>query len=148
MTGIVVEKAGVPRLQKQPVLRAVYFAGAAVRLQASQTLQRPFSAVSTLLRASQSSLERFRRDLPRLSLYIFPYFGHTLKPLRHIDDTDKVVLSDGPNGVAWGNGNLTGNLEDGWLVPESGRKLSAVASSEMADWASPPLSARGWPFWL
>merc|ERR1719478_911189 len=45
VTGIVVEKAGVPRLQKQPV-----------------------------------------------------------------------VLSDGPNGVAWGNGNLTGNLEDGWLV--------------------------------
>jgi len=45
VTGIVVEKAGVPRLQKQPV-----------------------------------------------------------------------VLSDGPNGVAWGNGNLTGNMEDGWLV--------------------------------
>ena len=85
-----------------------------------------------LLRASQSSLERFRRDLPRLSLYnliyIFPYFCHTLKPLRRIHDTDKVVLSDGPNGVAWGNGNLTGNMEDGWLVPESGRKLSVAAS--------------------
>ena len=27
-----------------------------------------------------------------------------------------VVLSDGPTGVVWGNGNFTGNLENGWLV--------------------------------
>merc|ERR1719326_2852446 len=27
-----------------------------------------------------------------------------------------IVLNDGPAGVEWGNGNLKGNLEDGWLV--------------------------------
>jgi hypothetical protein len=27
-----------------------------------------------------------------------------------------IVLSDGPNGVEWGNGNLKGNFEDGCLV--------------------------------
>jgi len=27
-----------------------------------------------------------------------------------------IVLSDGPQGVEWGNGNLKGNIEDGWLV--------------------------------
>ena len=32
VTGIVVEKAGVPRLQKQPVLRAVYLAGVRTRM--------------------------------------------------------------------------------------------------------------------
>ena len=27
-----------------------------------------------------------------------------------------VVLSDGPNGVEWGSGNLKGNMEGGYLV--------------------------------
>jgi hypothetical protein len=27
-----------------------------------------------------------------------------------------IVLSNGPQGVEWGNGNLKGSLEDGWLV--------------------------------
>jgi hypothetical protein len=27
-----------------------------------------------------------------------------------------IVLSDGPAGVEWGNGNLKGSMEDGWLV--------------------------------
>jgi hypothetical protein len=27
-----------------------------------------------------------------------------------------IVLSDGPSGVEWGNGNLKGTFEDGWLV--------------------------------
>jgi hypothetical protein len=48
-----------------------------------------------------------------------------------------IVLSDGPDGVEWGNGNLIGNLEDGCLVWRN-RRGEATYHWSKADGAVPP----------
>ena len=40
----------------------------------------------------------------------------TRKPQSSKQSSKPVVLSDGPNGVEWGSGNLKGNMEGGYLV--------------------------------
>merc|ERR1719353_2183720 len=44
-----------------------------------------------------------------------------------------IVLNDGPEGVMWGSGNLTGNLEDGVLVWRNRRGEVAYSWEKCAE---------------
>jgi hypothetical protein len=52
-----------------------------------------------------------------------------------------IVLSDGPQGVEWGNGNLKGKMEDGWLVWRNRRGEATYTWKKLENGAEvlPPL---------